>query len=121
MGKNFIMVLKGVFFALLTSLACVLMFALVLKIFSLPNSCIKPINQVIKVLAIFIGCLVALKGEKVLLKGGAVGLLAGISEYLAFGAISKNFNFSSAFFIDAAFAAAIGVIFSLIFNFFRKK
>lgn len=121
MGKNCLSVLKGVFFALITSLASVMIFALILKWFNLADSSIKPVNQVIKVLAIFVGCLIAVKGERKLLKGGAVGFFASVSEYIVFGAISKNLNFSAVFFIDVLFGVIIGVIFSLIFNLFRGK
>lgn len=121
MGKNCLSVLKGVFFAIIASLACVMIFALVLKWFNLADSSIKPVNQVIKVAAIFVGCLVAVKGERVLLKGGAVGFFASVSEYIVFGVISKSLKFSAVFFIDVLFGTLIGVIFSLIFNLFRRK
>ncbi len=118
---NIINVLKGVFFALITSLACVFLYALILKIFALSGRGVKWVNQAIKILAILIGCLVAVKDSIPLVKGGAVGLLAGAGEYLIYGLISKNLNFGVKFLIDLLFGALIGVIISCIVNFVRKK
>ena len=108
---NIINVLKGVFFALTTSLACVFLYALILKIFALSGKSVKWVNQAIKILAILIP----------LVKGGAVGLLASAGEYLIYGLISKNLNFGVKFLIDLLFGALIGVIISCIVNFVRKK
>lgn len=119
--NNIINVLKGVFFALITSLACVFLYALILKIFALSGRGVKWVNQAIKILAILIGCLVAVKDSIPLVKGGAVGLLAGVGEYLIFGLISKNLNFGVKFLIDLLFGTLIGVIISCIVNFVRKK
>lgn len=118
---NIINVLKGVFFALITSLACVFIYALILKIFALSGKSVKWVNQGVKILAILIGCLVAVKDSVPLVKGGAVGLLASVGEYVMYALISKNLNFGVKFLIDLLFGTLIGVIISCIVNFARKK
>ncbi|MBO5926195.1 MAG: TIGR04086 family membrane protein, partial [Clostridia bacterium] len=60
---------KGVIISLIFTLISILVFALILKIFSLNNNVIKPINYVIKVTAVFLGTFIAVKEEKGILKG----------------------------------------------------
>lgn len=62
---------RGVSLAIIVCLAAVLIFALVIQFTGLPESVIMPVNQFIKVLAIFIGCFFSLRGSKGWLKGGA--------------------------------------------------
>lgn len=48
---------KSVGISVIVTLAAVLLFAFLIKIFSIGSSVITPVNQVIKALAIFLGCL----------------------------------------------------------------
>ena len=75
---------RGVSLAIIVCLAAVLIFALVIQFTGLPESVIMPVNQFIKVLAIFIGCFFSLRGSKGWLKGGLVGLIAGGLTFLLF-------------------------------------
>ena len=49
-------VAKSVGFSVVFTLAAVLVFALIVKLCSLGSSVILPVNQVIKYLAVFLGC-----------------------------------------------------------------
>ena len=48
--------LKSVIIAVIFSLISILIFALILKVFSIPNSVIKPVNYLIKCTSVFLGC-----------------------------------------------------------------
>jgi len=80
---------RGVSLAIIVCLAAVLIFALVIQFTGLPESVIMPVNQFIKVLAIFIGCFFSLRGSKGWLKGGLVGLIAGGLTFLLFALLGE--------------------------------
>ena len=52
---------KSVCLSAVVTLAAVLLFALVIKLFAVPSAVIMPVNQVIKVLAVFCGCFFCLR------------------------------------------------------------
>ena len=118
--KGFGECLKGVCIAVAVSLLCVLAFAFALKSFSLPSSCIKPVNQAIKVVAILAGCLFSVKRPLLIVKGALVGVFATVTQYLVYGLISKNLTFGLNFFIDVVFALAIGVVCSVLCSVIKK-
>ncbi len=116
-------ILKGALNALIVSLLSILLFAFIIKLTSLSDGLIKPINQVIKVLSILIGCFFAFKkdGEKTLLKGAIIGLVYTLLAYVLFSALNGKFEFSMSLVYDVLFSMAIGVICAIICNIFRKK
>ena len=73
-------VAKGALVAVCVSLVLVLLFAFLLKFTNIPESTIKPVNQVIKGLSILIGVFVGLRKSKEL--GLVSGLLIGLSTQL---------------------------------------
>lgn len=109
-GNFFKMTVKGVCLGVIFTLLCVLIFALVIKLASLPVSVIKPVNQFIKVMGVFVGCFFSLKGKKGFLKGAICGLLIFLITYLVFALISGTQIFNGKFFIDLIFAVVSGVI-----------
>lgn len=107
------MTARGVCTAIIVCLAAVLLFALIIQFTGLSERVIKPVNQFIKVLAIFIGCFFSLRGSKGWLKGGLVGLLAGGLTFLLFGLLG---GFPSGLYIlwDLLFCVAVGVLSGVI-------
>ena len=116
-------VLKGALFSLILSLLSILVFAFIIKLTSLSDSLIKPINQVIKVISILFGCFMAFKkdGEKTLFKGAIIGVLYIVLAFLLFSALNGSFEFSATIFLDILFGLAVGVICAIIINIFRKR
>ena len=55
-GKGAAQIGKGACVSIIFTLAAVLLFALAIKLFSIPSAAITPVNQVIKFLAVFLGC-----------------------------------------------------------------
>lgn len=110
----FLIVLKGVAAAVIFSLAAVLLFALIIKLFSLPSSVITPVNQAIKVLSVLLSSLVFIRGNKGFLKGILLGLFAVAATYFVFAAIGGGANFSWKFFVELLFGGIVGGIGGII-------
>lgn len=115
MQKSFFMqVAKGVIFGVAFILAGVLLFAFIVEVASLSDKVIKPINQVIKLIAIFGGCAVAIRGEKGFLKGGIIGLAVTIISYVLFSIIGGAFGSFAVILTDALCGMVMGVISGVI-------
>ncbi len=87
-------ILKGLAIALCCSLIFALVFAFVLRVRSIPEKAIYPVNQVLKTLALAVGGLLCIRGEKGFVKGGVLGLLFTMLSYLTFSAIGGDFSLS---------------------------
>ncbi len=121
-GTNFLAVLKGVFWALTVSLLCVLIFAFIIKFTNISESAIMPINQVIKVLSILVGCFVASK--KIKNNGWLWGLIIGVVytllAFLVFSILDGEFRFTLSLLNDLVFGAVLGLISGIITFALRK-
>ena len=111
-----ISVAKGVLVAVCISLVLVLLFAFLLKFTNIPESTIKPVNQVIKGLSIFIGVFVGLKKSKELglVSGLLIGLIYTIAAFLIFSCLGRVFAFDLTFLTDILFGAVMGSICGII-------
>lgn len=109
-------VLKGVLCAVCVSLALVLVFAFLLKFTNIPESVIKPINQVIKGVSVFVGVFVGMKKLKELglVSGLLIGLAYTIMAFLIFSILGGSFNFDLTFLTDIVFGGVIGSICGII-------
>ena len=104
---SFIMpVLKGSLMALSISLIGILIFAFVLRFTSISDGAIKPINQVIKTLSIFLGTFWGLKKSKEmgLISGLIIGLVYTIISFIAFSILDGQFEFSRTIINDLLFS-----------------
>lgn len=97
--------LRGVLFAAVLSAALILLFALFVLLFDLGVGIVTSVNQVIKVLSILFGTLVAAKGNT--LRGYAAGLAVG-GAYMALG-IALYCAFSGELLPFAAMAGDLGL------------
>ena len=122
MVKNDIkMVVSGILKGMIFSLIAVLVFSFIVQLFSLGDNVIHVVDQFIKSLAVFIGCLFSLKGRGGWLKGLLTGLFVFVLTYLIFGLIAGAKVFTWNFLIDAAFGAVIGLISGIIAVNVRKE
>lgn len=107
-------IIKSVIFAIFTTLVCVLIFAILVKLASLGVVIIKSINQFIKIISVFMGCLFNIRGKLGYLQGGISGLAYSIFIYLIFSLMGGGaINFSQMM-LDSAFMAIIGGISGII-------
>jgi len=108
--------LLGTMTALCTSLLLVLVFAFLLKFTNIPESTIKPINQIIKGVSVFLGVFIGLKKSKELglVSGLLIGFIYTLLAFLVFSILSGNFAFDMTFLTDIVFGAIIGAICGII-------
>lgn len=114
MRANIVQILKATLAAVIFSLACVLAFSLVMQLFSLSASAVKPVNQVIKILAIAAGGVLFIRGSGGLVKGAVYGALSVIVTFLLFSAIAGAISISALFFAEIFIGAAAGAVSGVI-------
>ncbi len=105
---------KGACIAVIFTLAAVLVFALAIKLFSLPSSVITPVNQVIKFVAVFIGCFFCIRPGRAFFKGLLCGAIVALVTYFLFAVIAGSISFGWMNLLDLLFGAAAGGISALI-------
>ncbi len=114
MRKNVFQIVKAAAAAVIISLAFVLIFTLIIQLFSLPLDAVKPVNQVFKIISIAAGGLIFIRGEKGLIKGAIYGLAAVLVTYLLYGLISGSLAVSWKFAIEILLGVVAGGISGII-------
>lgn len=112
--NDFFSVFKGVGITIICNLIGVLVFGVVVQIASLDSSIVKAVNQFIKVLSLFMGCISSLKGKLGFLKGLIVGIVSNFIIHIIFSIISQTKLFTNSFLADMIFLAIIGLISGII-------
>ena len=107
-------ILKGVVTAILVTLIGVLLFAFILSFIDLSSSVIKPVNQFIKLSAIFLGCMLSIKESRAVVKGGLIGLLSTVFCFLLFCLIAGSVSSLVGFIIDLSFGTLMGILSGVI-------
>ena len=103
-------ILKGTGLALALSFLGVIILASILRVTSLSDGVIYPVNQTLKVLSAFLGAVFFVRGEKGLVKGVAIGLLFTALSYLTFSAIGGDFSLSWWIIVELVLSALAGVV-----------
>lgn len=120
---SFLTILKGALNALIISLLGILLFAFIIKLTSISDGLIKPINQVIKIISVLFGCLMAFKkgADKTIFKGILIGICYTVFAFVLFSALNGKFEFNSSLLLDILFSGALGLISAIICNIFKKR
>ncbi len=106
---------KGIVIAIIVSLGLVVLFAFILKGFSLPDSVITPVTMIIKALSVVLGSLVAVKGNsKGLVKGVSFGAIYIVVAFLIFSLLAGSFSVGLSGLLDLLSAIACGGIVGII-------
>ena len=115
-------VAKGALVAVCVSLVLVLLFAFLLKFTNIPESTIKPVNQVIKGISILIGVFVGLRKSKELglVSGLLIGFIYTIVAFVIFSILGGVFAFDLTFLTDILFGAVMGAICGIIYVNLKK-
>lgn len=114
MRKNIFQIVKASAAAVIFSLVFVLLFTLIIQLFSLPLDAVKPVNQVFKTLSIAAGGLIFIRGEKGLIKGVIYGLAAVLITYILYGLISGTLSISWKFPLEILLGVVAGGISGVI-------
>ena len=112
-NKNiFLTGLKGSLISVCVSLVAILLFAFIIKLTGMSKGLIKVINQIIKIVSIFLGTFFILRktGQKGLVTGIIVGLLYTIIAFVVFSILNGKFAFDITLLIDIVFGVAMGAI-----------
>lgn len=102
----------SIIFAVMTAVVLALILSLLKGLFNFGDSVVKPINQVLKTMAIFFSALLFLRGEKGLIKGLITGLATALLTALIASAFSGDF-FKGLIF-DLLLFSAIGAVSGVI-------
>lgn len=115
-------VLKGCIISTTISLVLILLFALLIRFVNISEKIIMPINQAIKIVSIFVGCLFSLNNSnKGFIKGALIGLSYAILSYVIFSFLSGNLSIAITSLTDMLFCVAIGGISGILAVNIRKK
>lgn len=120
-GNGLFRIIKGVGVALGFAFLGVVIFAGVLRSTSISDRAIYPVNQTIKLLAVAIGTLVSVRGEKGYLQGAAVGLLFTALSYLTFSALGGSFALSWVAIVETLLSVLTGALSGAAAVNFRKN
>ena len=114
MRKTIFQIIKASAAAIVISLLFVLIFTLIIQLFSLPTTAVKPVNQVFKTVSVAAGGLIFIRGDKGLLKGAIYGLIAVLATHLLYGLISRSLSVSWTFAIEIVLGIVAGAISGVI-------
>ncbi len=114
MRKTVFQIAKSVLAAVLISLVFVLLFTVIIQLFTVPMGAVKPVNQVFKIISVSLGGLIFIRGDKGLLKGVIYGVIAVVITYLLYGIISLSLTISWMFLAELAIGAVAGGISGVI-------
>ena len=107
-------VVKGIGIAITVSLVCVLIFSAIVKFCMLSSTVIRAVNQFFKIISVFLGCFFAVKQNKGLVKGIAIGLIYTLLIHLIFCLLSNHAYFTTTLLWDLVMAIVCGGVFGAI-------
>lgn len=112
--ESFVQIAKATLCAVVFSLIYVLVFTLIIQLAQLSSTVIKPVNQVFKIVAIALGSLLFIRGQKGYIKGAIAGLCTVIVNYLVFSIIGGSFALEWTFLLEIVLCAAAGMVTGII-------
>lgn len=121
--NSFLSVLKGAIVSVSLTLILILLFALVIRFFNISDNLIFPINQVIKVVSLFVGIMSAIKttNEKGFIKGMILGMIYFILSFVVFSILQGSFSIKIENIYDFVLTVfACGLIGIILVNIRRK-
>ncbi len=108
--QSIIDVLRAVIFALLYGMLLVLLVSIIVKYTDMSDMLATALNQVIKVLAVVLGCITGFRSKKLgWLQGLLVGLLYTVLSFAGFSLISGQLKFSDVTVYDFLLGIATGL------------
>lgn len=116
-------ILKASLIGVVTSIILVLIFAFVLKFVDLNSHVISLVDQIIKLLSVVVAVLIVSRvtPENLLIKAVLTGVIYSILSFVVFSIMNGGVHFTVAVLTDLAFCGAVGGIFAILLNIFRKK
>ena len=121
--SSFVAILKASLIGVIVSILLVLLFAFVLKFVDLSSGTIAIVDQIIKILSVFVAVLLFNKNNEgnLLLKGIIVGAVYSILTFIVFSILNGGFNIGFGIFTDVVFSALTGGISAILINILKHK
>ena len=113
-GSMFFQIAKGVGIALAFSLLAVIIFASIRTAVAISSAWVRPVNQTIKVIAVALGAVLCVRGEKGWLQGLAIGALFTALSFLTFSALGGTFALTWLIFAELGLAMLTGSVFGAL-------
>ena len=116
-------ILRGSCIAVSISLMLILLFALVIKFLNINENWILPVNQLIKIISIFLGVYSifnSINNSRGFVKGAALGMMYTILAYGVFSMLAGKLAFTLTSLTDMLFGGVIGGICGIIVVNIRK-
>ena len=109
-------ILSGTIVAISVTLVLILLFALLIRFFNINDSWIFPVNQVIKIISMFVGGVVFLKkqGNRGFFKGIIMGLIYYVLSYIVFSILQGGFALTMSNFYDLILTVLMGGLIGII-------
>lgn len=123
-NASFILTLiKSAILGVIISIVLVLALAFLLKFVELSDGVITIIDEIIKIISIFIATISLVKKSpyKILYKSALLGAVYMLLTYIVFSALRGNYTFGISLIIDIVLGAVVGVIVAIILNIFTKE
>lgn len=116
-------ILKASLIGVVVSILLVLLFAFVLKFVDLGSGTISFIDQIIKILSIFVAIIMLNKvsNDSLLVKGILTGAIYSIITFVVFSILNGGINLSVAIFTDIIFSALVGGVSAILINMLKRK
>ena len=121
--SKFGLFIKVALTGIIATLVGVLVFSVVLKFVDLSSLTICYINDIIKVLSIFIMILILKKSgeDKLMFKSVFVGILYAILCFAVFSVLNGSFQIGMSTIYDLVFAVVVAIIATTIVNILKRK
>jgi putative membrane protein (TIGR04086 family) len=120
--NNILSLLSGTILSVCVTLILILAFAFIIKITNLSDNLIFPINQVIKIISIFVGVLLTLRisKDKGFLKGILIGITYYILSFIVFSILQGDFSITMNNIYDLLLTSFMGGLIGIIVVNIRK-
>ena len=107
--------LRSILVAIITTFLLLLIFAFVIKFFSIDSRYITLINQIIKTLSVFIAVLIGFKKSAYgWLRGFVFGMIYVVISFVIFSLLNGSFNFGVSLLNDLVLVGVGGMISGII-------
>lgn len=114
--QNILSVLSGTIIAICITLILILAFAMLIRFCNINDNWIFPVNQIIKIISLFVGTIVILKKDpnKGFFKGLILGFVYFVLAFITFGILQGGFSWNLSNLYDLLLTTLIGGIIGLI-------
>ena len=115
-------IIAGTLISISITLVLILAFAFIIKFTNLNDKFIFPINQLIKIISLFVGVIVSLKksNEKGFFKGILVGLFYFTTSFIIFSILQSDWNFQLSNIYDLLLTTLMSGLIGIIIVNIRK-